>query len=511
MMAPNEPQAEALGLATLLALIGLVLVSASGCAARPASGRAHVHDRVLEALRLEQEGCYACLRQAATLYEMASAVSPENRAVSEALLRVGVLLALREREVGIAGGDVSDPSPGTASSRAVRLIGLMRMFPPHVSTVGPEELDAFNTSVRPTSGAELTASLLALASAPSDGGSDYVAWRIQCEYRDILGERERDAASHVESGLRAWHTATCPQWDRDRLVAVAARRSDWHEATYLLGLLALRVGQVDLAFDQVSAVADRLPGWIAAWQTLGSLHLAREEFGEADHRFRQVVERVPDQRQALLGLVIARSYAGLHEAAIDGATRMLGLGTYYVADALFWRAWNLARLARYAEAAEDIEKARTMLSNAPYFALAGIVARARGRLGEARSDLLAALALAPDDCDVLGELGTTDAAEEQWGSALAWHRKAFACREEAVHALEAQSELPSTPREDQRRRRVLEDAHRGRARAALGAAQALFYRGEEPATARRLLAVALAHPDTVTPARELLASIEEWR
>ena len=73
----------------------------------------------------------------------------------------------------------------------------------------------------------------------------------------------------------------------------------------------------------------------------------------------------------------ALSYLLRHDDAIATATRLLDLGTWHIADANYWRAWNRYHLKEYDAAWEDVENATKGLSNGRVYMLAGLIAYAR--------------------------------------------------------------------------------------------------------------------------------------
>ena len=103
----------------------------------------------------------------------------------------------------------------------------------------------------------------------------------------------------------------------------------------------------------------------------------------------------PTHRDALNGRMQALSYLLRHEDAVAAATRLLDLGTWHIADANYWRAWNRYHLKEYDAAWADVENATKGLSNSRVYMLAGLIAYARKDLPIA----VAAIRYAPSSCD----------------------------------------------------------------------------------------------------------------
>ncbi|MCL4813542.1 MAG: tetratricopeptide repeat protein [Vicinamibacteraceae bacterium] len=491
--------------AGILLLAALAAFTVPGCAARGGRPSA-IRDALAEGARLEAEGCYQCLLRADHLYAQALESEPRHEALTHRRSLVQILIRLRALEIGVAAGPASDEagSQGQRHEGEVALRDAVALVMPHPSLWATPDFAAIQARAKVAS--QILRPLLAsLETTGADPAVKYVDAALRCAHGDSVSAPawlEGDEATP----LLVWKRATCGELDAVRLEVLEARAPDWVEASYLLAVTDLRQGRVDQAFERLSPVADRLPGWAAAWMTLGNLHLAREEYDEAVHRFEQVVGQVPGHREALAGALVAESYANRHERAIAVADTMIALGMYRMADAWFWRAWNLARLSRYHEAADSIEHARTMMTSAEFHKLAALVERTRGQLGEARRDIERALQLAPDDCDARAESGAIELTAQRWPSAAHELSLAHACYDSELDRLASVPEPAASDLDRRRRERQVADARRGRARASLGAAQAYVQIGrlEE---ARAVLSSALEHAETAAAARELLERV----
>lgn len=488
--------------AGILLLAALAAFTVPGCAARGGRPSA-IRDALAEGARLEAEGCYQCLLRADHLYAQALESQPRHDALAHRLSRVRILIGLRALEIGVVAGPASDEawSQGQRHAEEFSLRDAVALITPHPSLSAAPDFAAMETRAKVAS-QTLRPVLASLEATRADPVLQYVDAALRCEHRDMVSAPVWSAGDEALP-LLAWKRATCGDLDAARLEALEARAPHWVEASYLLAVMNLRQGRLDQAFERLSPVADRLPGWAAAWMTLGNLHLAREEYDEAVHRFEQVVSQVPGQREALAGALVALSYADRHDRAIDVADHMIALGMYRMADAWFWRAWNLARLSRFDEAADSIEQARTMMTSAEFHKLAALVERTRGQLGEARRDIDRALNLAPDDCDAQTESGAIELTAQHWPSAARQLSMARACYSNVLDRLASEREPAASKLDMRRRERQVADARRGRARASLGAAQALAQSGR-PEEARAVLPSALEHAETATAARELL-------
>ena len=111
-----------------------------------------------------------------------------------------------------------------------------------------------------------------------------------------------------------------------------------------------------------------------AW---ANANLTAEEFESALSGFDDVLKAYPTHRDAMNGKMQAQSYLMRHPDAIATATRLLELGTWHIADANYWRAWNRYHLKEYDAAWDDVENAIKGLSNSRVYMLAGLIAYAR--------------------------------------------------------------------------------------------------------------------------------------
>ena len=228
---------------------------------------------------------------------------------------------------------------------------------------------------------------------------------------------------------------------------------------------------------------------------------------------------MPDHREALLGEARALIYLGRHDEAIAVLDRMITLGTWYLGEAHYWRAWNRHRLKQYDAANEDVPAARSRLPMDPQLdKLAGLVALARNEIERAEREFRAAVehlaGRGQRDCDAGYYLASTLVMQRKWAEAAPLFEAAVPCYAEDEKAARARigeiaaSDLPGARkvRMTAAKEREIAGHQAQQARAAFNAAVACANLGQLD-KARPLAERAASHPDLRDPANALLARI----
>ena len=497
--------------------LGIVFVLAwlaGGCAAR--SREAALVADLAERLRLAHaaadRGCYTCLREAFDLATAVEQASPRFADARHLVFTTTVLLALRERELGLVGrGDLQHARTLAAGPAEALTLEAAESVPQADQGPFRERWDDIR------SGRERTAQRLATWRASLGTGdvtARYALLSVECAFPDVSGLSREQLPPEApgEPPALVWRRATCLGRDLDALQALVVREPAFAEASYLLGVQSLMLGRLVEAETRVSAALSAIPGWPGAAITLGNIRLALERFAASREAFDAALALVPEHPTARLGKLQAFSYEGAHGEALAVADAMIARGTWLVGDAHYWRAWNLARLERFDEAEASITEAKRLLVNAAVFKLAGVIAFRRGRLDAARGELTAARERAPDDCEVPGYEGYVESAAQKWEQAGMAFATAATCR--AREAADAASRLArlsgdtsSEPASIERCRRDIVTAREELGAAHFRAANALAAAGRLD-DARAHAAAALEHPEWADKARALLATLD---
>jgi len=213
-----------------------------------------------------------------------------------------------------------------------------------------------------------------------------VSWR---EWRDALlpvGPRDSVRASYLlsldcaaggllsEARLDPWKppagappllrfkAALCPvSFDGEALRSLLAADPRFAEIQFFLGERALAQGTLRTAEKHLLAALDAIPDLAAASLALGHVDLAMEDFIAAREAYHTVNAAVPSQREAMLGEAKSLSYLGRHDEAVAILDEMERLGTWYMGETYYWRAWNRYRLGRYDAANDDVLASRNRL------------------------------------------------------------------------------------------------------------------------------------------------------
>jgi tetratricopeptide (TPR) repeat protein len=147
---------------------------------------------------------------------------------------------------------------------------------------------------------------------------------------------------------------------------------------------------------------------------LANARNALTEYEVALALFDNVLTVHPEHREALLGRVLSLSYLSRHSDAVSTATRMIELGTFYVGDAYYWRAWNRYHLHDLPAAWDDVEQATKLMVNTSVYTLAGFIAYARGELDTAIDRLDRAYRMDRTNCEAVWTEGLVHVDKEAW-------------------------------------------------------------------------------------------------
>lgn len=395
-------------------------------------------------------GCYDCLVSAYRAFEQLETTPAAADAARAGAARAAGLLAIRERELGMADtGFLSlarERSLQESSDRAAwlpRVLDVARVMTGAVYGVSRPPLtdDELRQSIEIRRGREALAAMLR-AQAPTDELAAY-AWAIftcrSVEARDVTPDEIFSITPLADSPLLRFSRATCRGLDQPALERLLQEDARFGEVPFLLGLLAL--GRRDL--DGAQALFERAYAWHPRWpsltQSMGSLAMTGEDFESAARFYAEALEVEPRSVDAQLGMVRALTYLGRHEAAIQATDALLAL-RWYPGDARYWRALNEAQLERYDAAWADVEEAAKLQINAEVPKLAGIIAYRRQQLDVATAKFEESLTRNHDDCETGFYLGVVRAELRNWPQTAEVLVAAAACLENAEETLDAEIE-----------------------------------------------------------------------
>jgi tetratricopeptide (TPR) repeat protein len=497
-------------------LVLAVLLSA--CAPKVIGPSSLTLAELAKADTLLREGCYACLRDALTIYEL-----QKN---AQGVFDAALLLAVREKELGIPW---MPPSPRQPTAREAALTAAAQLVLGEVSGLDPvqraattgvtkrpiEKDNPVRRALDPMVGTDLVAT--------------YVALAIDCESAPILESLDLAALlkTYDQVPLMQFRLARCGQ---PPIVAplLALRKNDprWTDTLFWEGRRAI-VGSPTGGIDLSQAIAlyaegrAAFPESLALTMVWANANLSAEEFAPALSGFDDVVAKFPDHRDALIGRVQALSYLLRHPDGVAAATRLIDLGTWHIGDAYYWRAWNRYHLKEYDAAWADVENATKGLSNARVYMLAGLIAYARTELETAEERFDRAYQIDSSACDALWMSGLVSIDRAQLATAAPKFTKAMTCfisvaaslrqNRERIEQLIARRGTPATERETRQMDRFTRDAEGADEKSAFSAFNAAqcYARTGVRGMALNLVDVAIAHPKMEEKARALKSAIEK--
>ncbi len=508
-------------------LIACGSVGLISCAARSPVQPAYVAE-MAKGEALLSDGCYTCLQQYLALFEKALAMKPPPPGAAEKAFDAALLLWIRERELSIPNDEslaraksLLAPSRQAVFEAAQLIIG---------DTIGldPEMRARLTGRGRPMLDPDNPVRRALDSAAEMDLAARYVALSIDCEQQRLVESVDMRAMTSIYSGvpLMRYRLSTCGRPAAPQAGALREGDPRWTDTLYWEGRreLASAAGRaVDLpkVLSLYSQGREAFPASLLLTMSWATANLAAEEYEAAFTGFDSIVTKFPAHRDALNGKMQAQSYLLRHHDAIATATRILELGTWNIADANYWRAWNRYNIKEYDLAWEDVENARKGLANARVYMLGGLVAYSRKDLPGAVDRFDTAFKMDPSACDAAWMSGLVSIDQNELAVAAPKFSRSMTCfvssastlrqdRVTVAASIEARG-TPATPREQ----RQLDKLERDAANAELKSAQSAFNgaqcyaRTGGKGLALNLVDVAIGHPEMREKAIALKAAIEK--
>jgi tetratricopeptide (TPR) repeat protein len=515
-----EHTARVFGTATTTAAIVVLLLTACGGGRRP---NLAVQRQIAESAMAE--GCYRCLDEAVVrLFGLPPAREPVARANDTLLFRALVLLALREKELGLdaaqhlkqAGLLVSRTTNPAAAREQLKWADLI---PGTASGLPRDVADAERRRLEPVS-ADIERRF-ADAATMTDPLDVYLNVSLACAplFRIRTPDPAVVAAPAATHPIVQWRLAICGLKQEDALRTFADAHPRYVEADYWRG----RYRSADVgnpasrreARERMQAALREFPGSLAiAFELAGVVRVT--SFRDALPLYERVTRAQPRHGEAWLGQGICLTYLERPREAIEALSHVVDLGRWFVGDGYYWRAWNRHTLGELDTAWTDSESARTTLYGTDVFALSGRIAFDRKELDVARPLLEKAIELSALNCGAAWYLGLTHSTQERWLDGGQAFERAETCYRADIQRIrdELQQQTPAGDPDDATPadRKAKADAAIlvAERQAALAAYNAAFnfVRGGEPARSRPLLDRAVQHADVSERARELRAFVD---
>jgi tetratricopeptide (TPR) repeat protein len=413
----------------------------SGCAVKAPIQPPYIAE-MLKGEALLSDGCYTCLQQSLALFEKALALKTPPPGAAEKAFDAALLLWLREKELGM-------PSDGSLA-RARRLLVASRqpVFDAAQLIIGdttgldPEMRAQVTGRGRPPLEMNNPARRALDPSPEMDLAARYVALSIDCEQQKLIESVDMRAMTSNYSGvpLMRYRLAACGRLTSPNVGQLREGDPRW---TDTLGAearreLASSAGRA-IDFPKVLALYAQgrtaFPASLMFTMAWANTNLMAEEYESAFTGFDDVVTRFPEHRDALNGKMQAQSYLLRYTDAIATATRILELGTWNIADANYWRAWNRYQIKAYELAWIDVENAMKGLSNTRVTMLSGLIAYARKDLPTAVVRFDNTFKADPTACDAVWMSGLVSIDQNELSIAAPKFTRSMTCFVSSAAAL----------------------------------------------------------------------------
>ena len=381
---------------------------------------------------LVRQGCRDCLIRALDEAQPAS---------SSRAYEIAALLLLRARELGLpqqpwaermAALEPLDPAWAVYQE-------VLAAIPPDPRG-GDRELLLAQTMPRREAAAKLEGWRAALAGAPgSPEFRTYLDLSLACEYApgaDWVRTADAALTAFPDVPLLHYRVGVCGgERDIPRLRALRAAHPEFVDADYALARQAVgdrEAPDQEDALRRFQAAAAAFPDSPAILSGLGQLHEDREEWEDAVAAYDRALALVPTHRDAWLGRTIALSNLLRRDEAIAAAGRLIELGSWFLAQAHYWRAWNLFHQERYPEARLDTDAAKAGTADPAVFVLSGMIEWREHRLETAEREFREALRLDAQQCEAGTFLAAVLAERGRGADSLATFSRTRECFERYI-------------------------------------------------------------------------------
>lgn len=416
-----------------LSLVLCVFCLAWGSACAPVKTTSAVHrDETYAGIQERADLCfargdYASLERAATLYRLLAEIPVHQEGVRIKLFRTYLILAMREKELGILdGANLSNAEallagePQAASGQAH--INLVRVVFPQVSGILGEKPDDSDGSLEKyhdwarENAVELNAALKQRALDEDFFAYLYLAFVREFDYwikdKGSLLDPEDIRSPSI---LVRYKLALAPPVDPKKLESLLQAAPDFEEARLFLGQALLAQGVVVPAEEHFLRAVRSFPRSLSALMGLVRTRFYLEEYSSCLELYERMLHLAPAYREALLGRVVCLSSLGRHEEAIETCRRMRELGKYYMGESHHWEAQNLFNLGRLEPALRNIEDAEKYIHGSyEVLLLGGLVRYALGRVEEAEGNFRDVLKIKSVDVEAAFHLGKISAEKGLW-------------------------------------------------------------------------------------------------
>jgi len=498
------------------------------CACAPKGPSPQLIAEMAKAEALQSQGCYTCLKEALAIFEKLLQAKVQPAGVAERVFDTALLVAVREKELGMPSDESMVKAKGLVVPLRQPVMDAAELIIGDSTGLDPE-MRAFVTGRnRPALDPDNPKRRALDAFPPSDLAAKYIGLAIDCEQQKLIESVDMKAltAAYAGSPLIQFRLSTCGRPAAPNVGALREADPRWTDMFYWEARreMVASLGQaIDLSkvVDLYGQGRDAFPSSLMLTMAWSNANLMAEEYESALSGFEDVLKTYPTHRDAMNGKMQAQSYLMRHVDAVTTATRILELGTWHIADANYWRAWNRYHLKEYDSAWADVENATRGLSNTRVYLLAGLIAYSRKELPTAVDRFDTAFKMDPRACDAVWMSGLVSIDQDELAVAGPKFTRSMTCfvsaasglREERAR-LEMAIQKRGTP-PNARDQRNLDRLQRDADTADLKSAQSAFNgaqcyaRTGGKGLALNLIDVAIAHPGMSEKAIALKALIEK--
>ncbi len=407
-------------------------------------------------------GYYSSLQKAFQIYQNLYSIPSLRKMVAKKLIRVSLLVNLREKELGIINESYIN--------RAYQLIkenSFLRNFLPYVEII--DFLDAKVEGVLEDIGKRKFSWKIFYKKlekvqekikekAKKDIFFAYLWAELQCSrFLKEKGDISVLLKYYPNSLLIKYKLAICREPNPGILNEIIKIEPCFYEIYLYLGKSAFTRKKFFDAEENFLRAFEEIPNSISLNISLASIYFYFEEFEKSIEYYNRCLHLAPRYRDALLGKAISLSYLERYEEAISVLEKLISLGKWYLGETNYWLAWNKHRLGLLEEAWLDIEKAKKYLpTSSEVYTLSGILAFEKNNLNKAEKDLKKALVFEPSNAEALFNLGNVYAKKEQWGESGIYFEKASKAYETLENFIKKRiTKIKGSPLSRERKNRII--------------------------------------------------------
>ena len=504
----------------------VVVFLAAACA--PKGPSPQLIAEMAKAEALQSQGCYTCLKESLAIFEKLLQAKVRPAGVAERAFDTALLVAVREKELGMPSDESMAKAKGLVVPLRQPVLDAAELIIGDSTGLDPE-MRAFATGRnRPAVDPDNPKRRALDAFPPSDLTAKYIGLAIDCEQQKLIESIDMKAltAAYAGSPLIQFRLSTCGRPAAPNVGALREADPRWTDTFYWEARREM-VASLGQAIDLSKVVGlygqgrDAFPSSLMLTMAWANANLMAEEYESALSGFEDVLKTYPTHRDAMNGKMQAQSYLMRHVDAVTTATRILELGTWHIADANYWRAWNRYHLKEYESAWADVENATRGLSNTRVYLLAGLIAYSRKELPTAVDRFDTAFKMDPRACDAVWMSGLVSIDQDELAVAGPKFTRSMTCFVSAASGLrEERARLdmaiqkrgtPANARDQRNLDRLQRDADTAdlkSAQSAFNGAQCYARTGGK-GLALNLIDVAIAHPGMSEKAIALKALIEK--